>query len=375
MVARRVASSVAQKHVRFVTVVPAASARGLVAEVYRQVADEFHIVVPPALLHSSSDDVLAAYWTLTREPLLPAGDVDRTIKEAVAATVSVANTCPYCADLHIAGLYELSGERDAEAIAADRPDDIADARMRCLVEWARGAHRADGPPLPEDISSVERAELVGVAVGFHYLSRMVNVFLANSLVPQGLGPRSRRRFNQGLGRVLRPTLRGQHAAGRATRLLEAAPPRSDLSWAVGSPPIADAMARAFRVFEVAGARSLDPAVRDLVLSRLDGWAGDDAGLSTRWCEELIEPLTAPLRAAARLALLTAFASYRVGPEVVEDFRRHHPTDTMLVDVAAWASFAAARRIGLRQCAHQEKSGERPRCEDGDVDSPRVVEGA
>ncbi|MCF0093048.1 carboxymuconolactone decarboxylase family protein [Micromonospora sp. MH99] len=366
MVARRVASSVAQKHVRFLTVVPAATARGLVAAVYRQVAEEFQIVVPPALLHSPSDDVLAAYWALTREPLLPAGAVDRAVKEAVAATVSVANTCPYCADLHVAGLFELSDERDAEAIAADRPDEIADLRVRRVVEWARGAHRADGPPLPSDVSEVERAELVGVVVGFHYLSRVVNVFLANSLLPQGLGPRARRRLNQGLGRVLRPTLRGQHVAGRATRLLDAAPPTSDVSWASGSPRIADAVARSYRVFEVAGQRSLDPEVRSLVLTRLDEWAGEDAGLSTRWCEELIEPLTAPQRAAARLALLTAFASYRVGPEVVEDFRRHHPADATLVDVAAWASFAAARRIGVRQSAHEEKNGGRPRRDNGAV---------
>ncbi|WP_422739185.1 carboxymuconolactone decarboxylase family protein [Micromonospora sp. WMMD729] len=360
MVARKVASSVAQKHVRYLTVVPAATARGLVAAVYRQVAEEYQIVVPPALLHSPSDDVLAAYWALTREPLLPGGAVERGVKEAVAAAVSVANTCPYCADLHVAGLFDLSGEHDAEAIGAGRPDDIADARLRCFVEWARDAHRVDGPPLPPGLSDVERAEVVGVMVGFHYLSRVVNVFLPNPLLPQGLGPRSRRRFNQGLARILRPTLRGQHSAGRATRLLETAVPPSDLGWATGSPRVADAVARAYRVFEAAGDRSLDPLVRSLVLTRLDGWDGEDAGLDTRWCEELVAPLAAPQRAAARLALLTAFASYRVGPEVVEEFRRHHPADTTLVDVTAWAGYAAARRIGARYSAHEKKNDERRR---------------
>ncbi|MFG1651586.1 carboxymuconolactone decarboxylase family protein [Micromonospora sp. NPDC049275] len=348
---------------------PATTARGLVGAVYRQVAEEYQIVVPPALLHSPSADVLAAYWAITREPLLPAGVVDRAVKEAVAATVSVANTCPYCADLHVAGLFELSDERDAEAIAADRPDEIDDIRTRRIVQWARGAHRSDGPPLPPELSDVERAELVGVVVGFHYLSRVVNVFLANSLLPQGLGPRARRRLNQGLGRVLRPTLRGQHVAGRATRLLDTASPTSDVSWASGSPRIADAMTRSYRVFEVAGERSLDPAVRRLVLARLDGWAGEDAGLSTSWCEELIESLAAPQRAAARLALLSAFASYRVGPEVVEEFRRNHPADATLVDVAAWASFAAARRIGVRHSAHEKKNDGRLWHDNG-ADVPR-----
>ncbi|MCI4061221.1 hypothetical protein MRQ36_00980 [Micromonospora sp. R77] len=51
------------------------------------------------------------------------------------------------------------------------------------------------------------------------------------------------------------------------------------------------------------------------------------------------------RAAARLALLTAVASYQVDEDVVTEFRQWHPDDVTLVEVAAWASFAAARRVG------------------------------
>ncbi|WP_083449153.1 MULTISPECIES: carboxymuconolactone decarboxylase [Actinoplanes] len=305
------------------------------------------IVVPPALLHSPSPDVLAAYWAICREPLTPAGVAGRTVKEAVAAAVAVATICPYCADMHTVGLYELSGERDAEAIAQDRPAEIGDDRLRGIVEWARSAHLADGPPLPAGVSAAERAELVGVVVGFHYLSRMVNVFLSSFLLPPGLGPRSRRRLKQGLSRVLRPTVRGEHPAGLANGLLAPAARRPDAGWAAGNPVIADATARAYRTFESAGARSLDPEVRRLVLARLDRWDGEDTGLSTRWCEDLIDGLAPPLRPAARLALLTALASYQVGAEVVEEFRERHPADGTLIDVTAWASFAAARRIGIR----------------------------
>jgi len=347
MVAGRIASSVVQKHVKHVGVVAAEEAQGLVRDVYLQVAEEMRIVVPPALLHSSSPEVLAAYWAIVREPLAPAGRVSRTVKEAVAGAVSVANICPYCADMHTVGLYELAGERDAEAIGQDRPAEIGDAPLRRIVEWARAAHLADGPPLPAEVSAAERAELVGVAVGFHYLSRMVNVFLSSFLLPPGLGPRSRRRLKQGLSRVLRSTLRGAPAPGRANGLLDPAPPRPDAGWAAGNPVIADAVARAYRTFEAAGSRSLDTRVRRLVLARLDRWEGEETGLSTRWCEDLIADLPAPQRAAARLALLTALASYQVDAEVVGEFRAHHRADSTLIDATAWSSFAAARRIGVR----------------------------
>ncbi|MFD0747042.1 carboxymuconolactone decarboxylase family protein [Phytohabitans flavus] len=274
------------------------------------------------------------------------GAVDRLGKEAVAAAVSVANICPYCVDMHSTGMYDLSTEHDAEAIAADRLDDVADVRVRALASWARVAHQPDAPaavrpPFQED----ERAELVGVVVSFHYLSRMVNVFLANFLLPPRLSPRARRRFKHGISRVLSASLREIREPGRSLPLLPDAPLPPDAGWAVGNPTVASAVARSYAAFEAAGERALSPAVRALVRQRLDGWRGEETGLSREWCEDLIAALPEPDRAAARLALLTALASYQVDEETVREFRLRGHSAADLIDAAAWASFTAARRVG------------------------------
>ncbi|RLK09999.1 AhpD family alkylhydroperoxidase [Micromonospora sp. M71_S20] len=345
MIARRVASSVVQRQVNYVTPVPPGAARGLVDTVYAQVAQEMQLVVPPAQLHSPSPEVLAAYWMVMREPLLPTEPLDRATKEAVAAAVSVANICPYCVDMHSVGLYELSTEHDAEAIVADRLAEITDRRIRDAAEWARTAHqpRTPRPVLP--FSERDRPELVGVVVGFHYIARVVNVFLPNFLLPPGLAPRARRRLKRGIGWIMQGTLRDPRAPGRSVGLLPPAPLPAEAGWAAGSPHVAGAMARAYAAFEAAGERAVPPAVRELVAERLDAWRGEETGLSRQWCERLIAPLPEAERAAGRLALLTAFASYQVDKEVVTEFRRHRPGDAALVDAVAWASFAAARRIG------------------------------
>lgn len=349
MVVGRVVSSVVQRQVKYVAPVPAEAATGLVAQVYAQVAEEMRLVVPPALLHSPVPEVLAGYWALMREPLLPSRRLDRGTKEAVAAAVSVATICPYCVDMHSVSMYDVSTEQYAEAVAGDRIDEIADPRLRAVTGWARTAHQLDdGEPLPDFLSAVDRAELIGVVVAFHYLTRMVNVFLSSFLLPPGLGPRSRRRFKQGISRVLRPTLRDDRRPGRSLELLPAAPLPADAGWATADQVVAAAVARAYRTFEAAGARSLSPRVRQLVLRRLADWRGEETGLSTAWCERTIAHLPEPERAAARLALLTALASYQVDEEVVEEFRRYRPDDASLVEAAAWASFAAARLIGGRQ---------------------------
>src|SRR6185295_15469362 len=77
--------------------------------------------------------------------------------------VSVANTCPYCVDVHGAAVTVLGQGRDFPEVTA----------------WVDGTGPVPGEP-------DDRPELVGVAVTFHYLTRMVNVFLPNSPLPPGL---------------------------------------------------------------------------------------------------------------------------------------------------------------------------------------------
>ncbi len=333
-------SSVVQRQVKYVNPVAPRAARGLVADVYAQVSDEMRLVVPPVLLHSPRPDVLAAYWMLLREPLLPSRRVDRTTKEAVATAVSVANICPYCVDMHSVGMYDLATEHDAEALVSDRVGELEDPRLREISAWARVAHLPGSePPFPVE----DRPELIGVVVSLHYLTRMVNVFLSPFLVPPRLGPVARRRFKRGASLALRPTLRDPREPGRSVGLLPEVAIRP--GWAAGQPHIEAAVARAGAAFDAAGRRSLSPAVRDIVSARLDQWRGEETGLSRAWCEQLIAGLPEEDRAAGRLALLTALASYQVDADVVGEFQRWHRGDAVLVDAVAWASFAAAQRIG------------------------------
>jgi AhpD family alkylhydroperoxidase len=349
MVARRVISSVLQRQVKYVSAVPPTAATGLVDEVYAQVADELRVVIPPVLAQSPSPPSLAAYWILTRETLIASGRVQRAHKEAVAAAVSVANICPYCVDMHSIGLYELSSEQDAEAIVADRVGEVADPTLRAVADWARVAHQPDEPAVRRPpFSASDRPELVGVAVTFHYLTRMVNVFLPGFLVPRKLGPNARIRFKHGLSRVMNPLLRERRSPGRALALLHDAPLPADAAWARGNPVVAAAVARSFAALDAVGVRALSPAVRYLVCQRLSTWRGEQPGLSREWCERLIAGLPEADRAAGRLALLTVFASHQVDEDVVAEFRAREPGDAALVELVAWASYAAARQVGAWQ---------------------------
>lgn len=346
----------AGRQVKFVRPVPPAAAGPLQLRVYQQVEQEMLVVVPPFLLHSPAPETLAGYWMLFRETTLAAGTSGRAAREAVASAVSVANTCPYCVDMHSMSLYELVGPDQAEAVACDRPEHLTDPYLRNLTGWARAAHLAGRQPPPgRDEAAV--AELVGLVVAFHYLNRMVNVFLTRPLLPARLRGAARRRVKQGAARLLKPMLHGEFAPGASVDLLPERPLPPDAGWAAASPPVAAAVARASAAFEAAGVTSLPERVRELVDARLDEWRGEPAGPGRSWLAGAVAPLPAQERPAGRFALLTALASDLVDESTVEDFRAGGLDDRALVGAAAWASYAAARRVGARLPATGSRPGQ------------------
>jgi AhpD family alkylhydroperoxidase len=323
--------------VRYVSPVRLGAARGLVGRVYDQIEREFGVLAPSVALHSPSPEVLAASWLMLREVLVVTGTVDRTAKEAVSAAVSAGNTCPWCTAIHSATFSGLSGS----AVGS-----ITDPRLRAIATWAADGATAEGALLHEAAFPAAQApELVGTAVLLHYFNRMVNVFLTELPMPPGapkiaLGPVLRV-----LGRKIRPAAAQPHQPGTSLEWLPAAALPPDLSWAAGNRVVADALARGCAVVDAAGARSVPPSVRDLVMTELADWHGEQRGPSRAWVEDALSVLPMAQRPAGRLALLTALASYQVDRSVIGLFRSGGASDAALIELTSWASLTAARRVG------------------------------
>lgn len=331
--------------VRHVTPVRPRSAGDLVARVYQQVERDFGMLAPPIALHSPAPGPLAASWMMLRESLLADGVVGRATKEAVATAVSRDNACPYCVAVHGATLSGLAGAHTAAAVAEDRAESLTDPGVRAIVGWAH-AGRIRQPAAGQRVPfPVEQApELVGVVATFQYLNRMVNVFLGESPLPPAVPGAARGRMTWLLGLYLRAGARSAHEPGVALDLLPPAPLPEDLTWASGNPTVAEAFARAAFAIDDAGRRSVPVPVRDLVSARLADWDGQPVGPSRAWVHEAVAELPGGQRPAGRLALLAALASYQIDQSVVNEFRRAQPDDRTLVELASWASMAAARRV-------------------------------
>lgn len=330
--------------VKYIQPVAAGSAVGIVARVYAQIKRDFGALVEPFTLHSPSPKLLAGAWMAARESQL-AGNVRRDIKEAVAATVSKINRCPYCVDAHTIMLNATGEHKVARAISNGNYDQILDSKVRSIAKWASITRSPRSKTLLSPPFSREDApEIIGTAMFYHYINRMVSVLLSETPLPS-----NRRWLKNALKRLaglfFSRAVRRSIPPGDSLKFLPEADLPANLGWAKRTPTIAGAFARFAAVVDEAGRYALSAEVRTCVKEHVQAWNGEDPGLSRRWVEQKIKGFDDASKAAGRLTLLTALAPYQVDDGVVLAFRAHFPEDEKLLGGLAWASFTAARRIG------------------------------
>ncbi|MEI8032966.1 MAG: carboxymuconolactone decarboxylase family protein [Chlorobiaceae bacterium] len=333
--------------IRYIASQPAAE-NTLSATVLQQIRREFGAEVEPFTLHQPLPELLAGVWMACRESLL-AGSGRRDAKELIAATISALNGCPYCVDAHSIMFLHSSEDRNADSILASisegLPARIEDPFLQSIASWAQATRTPGAPVLSSPPFSLEEAPAyIGTAVIFHYINRMVTILLGASPLP----------FTRGLPKKLSmqvaawffgSAIRLEKEPGTSLMLLQEAELPDDLLWAKPSPNVSGAFARLARAVEQAGSSALSSEVRLVVTRAVASWNGIDPEISSGWYEEATQGLGATDKIAAKLALLTALAPYRVDEPIVNAFTAAFPGDAKLLSLLAWSSFTAARKIG------------------------------
>lgn len=311
----------------------------LARSVLDQAAREFQMA-PPVTIHIADPELMAGLWHAARETYVV--DVKgRAMREAVAAAVSKINVCPYCVTVH-AGLFAASRQN---AGALDEPARLP-PEIAAAYAWATASLSPDSvamrePALPASIVP----QVFGTAFVYHYLNRMVSVFLvATPVALPGMGTGVGRRVMHGSFAFLGKSIVARDPAPGQCVVQREAPLPAELSWASSNPAISRALAHFALVAEQAGREAIPDAVRVMVENHFASWRGEQAPISRGWIEDLVAPLDKAHKPTARLALAVARAAYQVDDALIADFRAHTPGDKTLLQTVAWASFAASKQI-------------------------------
>jgi AhpD family alkylhydroperoxidase len=280
-------------------------------------------------------EILAGFWCAFRESLI-AGPASRAAREAVAQGVAEINRCPYCKDVHsmmLDGAIMLDG---ATSAALSQHPHIGSFHAWARASRTPGADILSQPPF----ASPDAAQFIGTALVFHYLNRLVTVFLGKSPLP----PPSQRLARNVTTKLLAKRIVSVNAAPGATSgLLPRQPIPPDLTWAQDNPHVAQAFAQFYAEVESAANTTISAETRSIVESQLAGWNGEDPGIGTVWIDDAVSQVPDSQKAATRLLLLTALAPYRVDERPIAEFRERCPSDAELVTAVAWAACAATRR--------------------------------
>jgi AhpD family alkylhydroperoxidase len=327
---------IAPGQVRYLSSLDYGKAEGLAGAAIEQMERDF-VVGPPITVHLPNPELMAGVWSMARE-CLAAGRGQRARGEVVAAAIARLNQCPYCLDIHTSMLHSHG---------SPGPVDAGDVASWAAATLTPGAEVLGRPPF----SPGEAPLMVGTAVCFHYLNRMVNVFLHPSPFLIGGDGWIKDSVRRMAGNLLRPRLASQLVAPGVflSDVSEVALP-AEFAWASSNPQIAGGFLRFIETAEQAGIESVDPAVRECVLERVQSWRGETPGLGRDWVEKAVAALDERKRAAGRLALTTALASWQVDERMVAEFRLRQSiglqksSDRDLINLTSWASYVAARRI-------------------------------
>ena len=249
------------KTMRYVTAVPVRSAVGLVRRVYDMIAEDF-FVNGSLSSHSRVPELFSGSWLGGREVVLVTDQLDRTTKEAMGATLSYVNDCPYCADMLVSLVHGSGDHRAATSIMREAEESISDPRLRERVVWVRQV-ASDGPESAvfTPFTTEEMPEAIGTLFILNYVNRFSHVVMDGSPVGKSLKNTSLRLF----GYELRETTEREITPGRGLELLPGAPIPDDMAWAQSNPRIADALARWAAAVDRESEHAISPEVRLLVL--------------------------------------------------------------------------------------------------------------
>lgn len=319
------------------------NAVGLVADVYAQMKRDFGRIVEPFTLHSPVPTLLAGTWMACRETEL-VGEVSRTVKEAVAAAVSILNQCAFCVDAHTVMLNSTGDHSIADALGNAHYERISDSKTRAIVDWAL-ASRSPGNKILRSppFSSEEAPEIIGTAVFYHYINRMATIFLGETPLPSS-NPWLKDPLKRVAGLMFHKAVHRWKTPGESLEFLPQADLPEDMGWAKSNPLVAQAFARFAGTIQDLGETVLSQDARELILRVIDIWNGEEMQVR-RKIDVKSEQFEGAQKSAVQLSLLAALAPHQMTGEDVFSFRKHFPYVTSLLGATAWASFIAARKIG------------------------------
>ncbi len=333
--------------VKYLKVQGIKDAQGVVKKINQQTERDFLLAAPQSI-STPSERVHAVRWAALREVFAVKTHVKRATKETLAAVVAQSNTCPFCEDVHGASVSATGDNIVAEAIVNGTWQNLKDEKTKLLIEWGLNTRNSDASIIKNPpFSEIEAPEIIGTALTFHSINRLVNIFLTESPMPGILGSKLLKKLALRIASMtmFKSMVEKNVKAGDALQFIENHAVQEHLHWAQAVPAYAKVLAaEEFLLTKIE--QDLIPSVSGKLLKeKVSRWQGEEMPMGKAWLSDILKDLDENEKPIAKMMFLAAFAPYTVTENDINEFRKVKPSDEELVEVCFWAIQILTNRIG------------------------------
>ena len=301
-------------------------AHGIIKKINLQI-DKDLIIVPPNSLSTPSERVHPLRWAGIREFLAVENHIPRVTKEAIAATISELNNCPYCEEAH------------ETAIAALGDKAVIDEKIKAIIVWSQNTRNPDAEIIKNPPFKITEApEIIGTALLFHSINRLVSIFVSESLLPGILSNKyiKKTALKFAAKTIVKSFVEKELEAGDSLQFIEHRTVLKHLQWAKSLPAYGQIFTAIDSVLKDIEKDIIPPTSARILKEAIDVWQGEDMPLGRSWLVDRTKDVSENEKPVTALILLAAFAPYTITENDIQSFKKSNPSDKDLLETCYWS---------------------------------------
>jgi len=328
------------KHIKYIK---KKQAKGKLKEIYKHIELNFGALAEPFTIHSINTELIAAVWAMLYETTLIENKIRRSIKEAIAASISEINKCNYCVDAHSMMLFgiEKSLQNNISTLLEGKTE--PKTKEDKIIFWALQNLNFDSEIITKPPFSKEEApEIIGTAVMFHYINRMVSIFAGDSPLPttkfKALMINIATKF------IFGKAINKKKIKGESLQFIDKYTDSENLEW---SRPV-DEIKKAFQYFQYQTEKGVNQVLSPKLISLLKTQTTNLELLKPDFGNEKLENFLKLVKqdekTIAEFCFLTMFEPHKVYEKQINTLKQTL-NDVEIMQVASFVSMLVAESIG------------------------------
>ena len=318
--------------------------KGKLKLLYKHIELNFGKLAEPFVLHSINQNITAGVWAMLYETVLVDGKINRSIKETIATCISEVNSCNYCVDAHSIMIFGTDKTLQNNITNIKNGNTKPQSKEDKIILWALNNLNFENVIIQNaPFSKQEAPEIIGTAVLFHYINRMVTLFAGDTPLPttkmRGFVMNIASKF------IFGKAIRKKKMAGESLTFIDKGLNNKPFEWADTSANINSA----FQSFKQQTEKNIEKILSSELITLLRNFSTNldliSQSFGTNQLDSFLLKVEPSERDIAEFCYLTMFDSHKIHDKHFTNLKQQIKKDEDILQIAAFSSMLISESIG------------------------------